>query len=152
MGDARAPWIPKAKTAREMNEEDEKKEAKLTKKEKKREQLKKYARLQTAEVYKARHAGKDDHWGNEEKVAMENMEKKANDFEWDGMNVVTGAVEKQPWDEKWDCPSLTYKQRLSNHLSNDVLDVIAPKQDWGTVERVEDVGADKMEDIAGALP
>jgi hypothetical protein len=94
----------------------------------------------------------DDHWGNEEKVAMENMEKKANDFEWDGMNVVTGAVEKQPWDEKWDCPSLTYKQRLSNHLSNDVLDVIAPKQDWGTVERVEDVGADKMEDIAGALP
>jgi hypothetical protein len=103
-------------------------------------------------VYKARHAGEDDHWGNEEKVAMENMEKKANDFEWDGMNVVTGAVEKQPWDEKWDCPSLTYKQRLSNHLSNDVLDVIAPKQDWGTVERVEDVGADKMEDIAGALP
>jgi hypothetical protein len=103
-------------------------------------------------VYKARHAGKDDHWGNEEKVAMQNMEKKANDFEWDGMNVVTGAVEKQPWDEKWDCPSLTYKQRLSNHLSNDVLDVIAPKQDWGTVERVEDVGADKMEDIAGALP
>jgi hypothetical protein len=37
MGDARAPWIPKAKTPREMNEEDEKKEAKLTKKEKKRE-------------------------------------------------------------------------------------------------------------------
>jgi hypothetical protein len=45
MGNAKAPWIPKPKTARELNEEDKKKEAKMTKKEKKQEKLKKFARL-----------------------------------------------------------------------------------------------------------
>jgi hypothetical protein len=37
------------------------------------------------------------------------MESKANNYEWNAMNAVTGAVDKKPWDEKWDYPSLTYK-------------------------------------------